>query len=305
MLFNFVFLVAAAMVATGCSSQRNDEEGNGAPAPAAAPGTTTERPYLLEQVDDAAVVQLYADGFSSLPLREKTLVYHLYQAALAGRDIYIDQRHRHSLEMRGVFEPIIAHPQGVDAAALREVHRYAKLFWINNGPYNNLTARKFVMRTTPEALATAARAAQQAGATFTLKNGENLDAALTRLRPMFFDANVDPIVTNKTPGQGQDILTASANNLYSGVGMTDLRGFTERNGLNSRLVKRNGRLVEEVYKIDGMYGPQITQIVRHLEAAIPHASAPMANALRALVQWYRTGDDGDRAKYDIAWVQDK
>jgi dipeptidyl-peptidase-3 len=122
---------------------------------------------------------------------------------------------------------------------------------------------------------------------------------------MFFDANVDPIVTNKTPGPGRDILTASANNLYSGVGMADLKGFTEKYGLNSRLVKRDGRLVEEVYRIDGRYGAQIANVVKHLEAAIPFATAPMANALRALIQFYRTGEEADRAKYDIAWVQDK
>jgi dipeptidyl-peptidase-3 len=304
MLFNFVLLIAAAVLATGCSSQRNDEEGNGAGAPAAA-ATATERPYLLEQIDDAAVVQLYADGFSSLPLREKTLVYHLYQAALAGRDIYIDQKHRNSLEMRGVFEQIIAHPQGVDAASLREIQRYAKLFWVNNGPYNNLTARKFVLNLTPQALAAAVKAATAAGATLTTPPGESVDAMLTRLGPMFFDANVDPIVTNKTPGAGRDILTASANNLYSGVSMADLKGFTEKYGLNSRLVKRDGRLVEEVYRIDGRYGAQIANVVKHLEAAIPFATAPMANALRALIQFYRTGEEADRAKYDIAWVQDK
>ena len=87
--------------------------------------------------------------------------------------------------------------------------------------------------------------------------------------------------------------------------MADLKGFTEKNGLNSRLVKRDGKLVEEVYKIDGRYDAEISEIVKHLEAAIPFATEPMANALRALVQWYRTGDDADRAKYDIAWVQDK
>ena len=128
---------------------------------------------------------------------------------------------------------------------------------------------------------------------------------LARLGPMFFDPNVDPIVTNKTPGPGRDILTASANNLYSGVSMADLKGFTEKYGLNSRLVKRDGRLVEEVYRIDGRYGAQIANVVKHLEAAVPFASAPMANALRALIQFYRTGEDADRAKYDIAWVQDK
>ena len=305
MKFNrFVALAVVLALTASCSRSSSNEEGQ----PAATPSTATngsDKKYLLERVDDAAVVQLYADGFASLPLREKTLIYHLYEAALAGRDIFIDQKHRNALEMRGVIEQIVAHPQGVDAATLAEVQRYAKLFWINNGPYNNLTARKFVLQTTPQAFAAAAKASASAGAQFSTASGESLDAMLARLQPMFFDANVDAIVTNKTPGAGKDILTASANNLYSGVSMADLKGFTEKNGLNSRLVKRNGRLVEEVYKIDGMYGAQIANIVKHLEAAIPHATEPMANALRALIQWYRTGDDGDRAKYDIAWVQDK
>ena len=117
-------------------------------------------------MDDAAVVQLYADGFEALPPREKMLIWHLYQAALAGRDIYYDQRYAHSLEMRGVLEAILAHPQGVDPATLAEIQRYTKLFWINTGPYNNLTARKFVLKCTPEAFAAAAKAAQRRGATF-------------------------------------------------------------------------------------------------------------------------------------------
>jgi dipeptidyl-peptidase-3 len=207
--------------------------------------------------------------------------------------------------MRGVFEQIIAHPNGVDPATLREVSRYAKLFWINNGPYNNLTARKFVLNLTPQALAAAVKTAAAAGATFTPPQGESVDAMLARLGPMFFDPDVDAIVTNKTPGAGRDILTASANNLYSGVAIADLKGFTEKYGLNSRLVKRDGRLIEEVYKIDGRYGAQIAKVVGHLEAAIPFATEPMANALRALIQFYRTGEEADRAKYDIAWVQDK
>jgi dipeptidyl-peptidase-3 len=138
-----------------------------------------------------------------------------------------------------------------------------------------------------------------------VQQGESHDALLARLQPMFFDPNVDPIVTNKTPGPGKDILTASANNLYSGVSTADLRGFTERYGLNSRLVKAKGGLVEEVYRINGRYSKEIARVVGHLEAAVPHATPPMAAALRALIQWYRTGEDSDRAKYDIAWVQDK
>src|SRR5438477_11089248 len=110
-----------------------------------------DRAYLLEQIDDAAVVQLYADGFSALPLDQKILIWHLYQAALAGRDIFYDQRYRHALEMREVLEQMLVHGRqpasgGVQLDVLSEVRRYTKLFWINSGPHNSLTARKFVLK---------------------------------------------------------------------------------------------------------------------------------------------------------------
>src|SRR2546421_3807190 len=127
-----------------------------APPAAAAP---TDRIYLLERVDEAAVVQLYADGFSALSLRDRILLWHLYQAALAGRDIYYDQRYAHNLEMRDVLEEILTHAAGIDPATFSEIERYTKLFWLNTGPHNNLTARKFVLKCTPESFAAAARSA--------------------------------------------------------------------------------------------------------------------------------------------------
>jgi dipeptidyl-peptidase-3 len=275
------------------------------PAAAAAVQPDASRKYLLERVDDAAVAQLYADGFKDLPLEQKTLIWHLYQAALAGRDIYYDQRYAHNLEMRDLLEEILTHADGVDPVTLSEIQRYTKLFWLNTGPFNNLTARKFVMKIAPDAFASAARAAQKSGAKFPLKPGETLDAMLERMQPLFFDPTADPIVTNKTPGHGKDILQESANNLYVGVTMKDLEGFKERYALNSRVVKRDGKLVEEVYRIGGRYDKEIRAIVRNLEAAIAFATPTMKEALNALIQWYRTGEDSDRAAYDIAWVQDK
>ena len=293
-------LTACGAIACGSgagNSADDDSKGGGAQTP-------TARQYLLERVGEAAVVQLYADGFETLPLDQKTLIYHLYRAALAGRDIFYDQRYVHNLEMREVLEQILTHADGVEPETRGEIERYTKLFWINTGPYNNLTARKFVMTCTPEAFAAAARAAVDAGGVLPTRDGETLEAMLARMAPLFFDASVDPSVTTKTPGPGEDMLGASANNLYVDVGMADLEGFTEQYALNSRLVKRDGRLVEEVYKIDGKYGQQIAEIVSHLEAAIPHATAPMARALEALIRFYRTGEDADREAYDIAWVQD-
>jgi dipeptidyl-peptidase-3 len=297
-----LFLSTLFLVTTlACSSGREE----GPPPTAVPPSAENSRKYLLEQIDDASVIQLYADQFNALSLREKTLVWHLTQAALAGRDIFYDQKHRNALEMRRVLEAIVSHSQGIDPPTLTEIQRYTKLFWINTGPYNNLTARKFVLKTTPQALAAAAKAALSTGATFPTQSNESVDQLLTRLGPMFFDPNVDPSVTNKAPGPGKDILSSSANNLYSGVSMADLRGYTEKYGLNSRLVKSDGRLVEEVYRVGGRYDKEIRQIIGHLEAAIPFATEPMANALRALVQWYKTGENSDRVKYDIAWVADQ
>jgi dipeptidyl-peptidase-3 len=279
------------------------------PAPTSAATSTPvapeERRYLLEQIGEAAVVQVYADGFRDLALREKTLVWHLAKAAIAGRDIFYDQRYAHNLDMRDVLEAIVSHPDGVDRAVFDEIERYTKLFWINTGPYNNLTARKFVLHCTHEALTAAAHVAARQGARFPLRKGETLDELLARLHPMFFDPDFDPTITSKTPPAGKDILAASANNLYDGVTMGDLDGFEERHPLNSRLVKRDGRLVEEVYRFGGRYSAQIAEIISHLDAAVPYASDPMAAALRALIAFYRTGEDAARQAYDIAWVQDK
>ena len=272
------------------------------------PGTAPaegERRYLLERIDDAAVVQLYADGFEALSLREKTLTWHLYQAALAGRDIYYDQRYEHNLEMREVLEEIITHPDGVEAETLAAIEKYTKLFWLNTGPFNKLTARKFVMETTPGAFADAVRAAGADGAEFPLRDGEDLRQMAERMTPFFFDPDFEPIVTNKNPGPGEDMLLASANNLYSGVSMADLETFEEEYPLTSRLVRVDGRLVEEVYKVGGKYSDELSEIIRHLEAAIPYGSEAMAEALRANIAYYKTGAPVDQRAYDIAWVEDQ
>ena len=274
-------------------------------SPASSSSQRTDRPYRLEQIDDAAVVQLYADGFVELSHNDRVLVWHLYQAALAGRDIYYDQRYRHNLAMRDILEEILAHAAGVDDAALQELTRYTKLFWINTGGYNNLTARKFVLNLSPEALAMAAEIAARNGARFRLAPGETVRDLIARYAPMFFDVTVDPMVTCKTPGGGKDILQASANNLYDGVTMADLEGFAERHALNSRVRKVDGRVVEEVYRIGGMYDEELRRVVTHLEAALPYAAPSLAEALEALIRWYQTGDDSDREAFDIAWVRNR
>ena len=265
----------------------------------------TGRQYLLEQIDDAAVVQLYADGFDKLTLKEKTLVWHLYQAALAGRDIYYDQRHRFNLGIRHLLEQILRHPKGVPADTLAELTRYTKLFWLNTGPYNNLTARKYLLNLDRRRVVEAMELAAISGADFRLEEGETIAARVERYARVFFDPDFEPMVTCKTPGEGQDILASSANNLYRGVTMADLEGFEENNQLNSRVVKQDGVVVEQVYKVGGLYGRELATISGHLRDAIPFAPEPFAKALAALIKWYETGFDSDREAFDIAWVQNR
>jgi dipeptidyl-peptidase-3 len=267
--------------------------------------STTERVYLLERVGEAAIAQIYADGFESLTASERRLAWHLSEAALWGRDIYYDQRYRYGLEMREFLEQVLLHADGIPAPVLAEVTRYTKLFWLNSGPFNNLTARKFVLALSAEQLHASALQAARNGARLPAAAGESLDDLLARLGPAFLDPAFDPVVTNKNPGAGEDLLAASANNLYEGVTLADLAAFEERYPLNSRLVKRDGRLVEEVYGIRGRYGAYLSRIVAHLEAARPIASPAMRAALDALIAWYRTGDDEARRAYDTAWVADQ
>jgi dipeptidyl-peptidase-3 len=263
------------------------------------------RRYLLEHVDDVAVVQIYADGFPKLSLREKQLVWHLYLAALAGRDIYYDQRYAHNLELRAALEGILTHARSLEPAVEREMRRYTKLFWINSGPHNGLTARKSLLRITPAEWAEAVEAAAAGGAPLSLRPGETPRELAQRLAPVLFDAAFDPVLTSKSPGPGRDILQASANNLYVGVSMEDLRSFQERHALNSRLVKRGDGLVEEVYRVGGRYDREIRRIIGHLQDAMAFAPPATADALRALIRFYTTGDDADRLAYDIAWVRDQ
>src|SRR5438477_12295283 len=107
-------LPSATDAPASSAAARESGSSNGAP----------DRKYLLERVDEAAVVQLYADGFRELPLKEKALVWHLYQAALAGRDIFYDQRYAHNLDMRDVLEEIVTHAKGIPPETFEEIERY-------------------------------------------------------------------------------------------------------------------------------------------------------------------------------------
>lgn len=296
---------AVTVAALGCAAPGAGDAAGDARSP---------REYVLERVGEVGVVRVYADGFASLTREQRVLAWHLYCAAVAGRDIYLQQRCLVGTEIRDLLEELVTHAQGVDPITLANARHYAKLFWVDSGPYNYVTGRKRVMRGSVEELVLACDVAERNGARFPKEPGESIGGFVRRLGPWLFDPDFAPQVTVRDPGEGQDPLLESACTFYGeGVTLADLAEFEEHYALNSSLVKTtDGRLEELVWRVGdpqqgiqpGLYAEELAEVVRHLEAALPLAPEPTRRALEAQVRFYRTGERADREAYDVAWVAD-
>jgi dipeptidyl-peptidase-3 len=263
---------------------------------------------LTDRVGTFGFIQVEADGFRQLPPKQQALAYWLAQAAIAIDPINYDQNSRFGLRQKRLLEGSVAHPQGIERAAMDKILAYTKLFWANRGNHNYITAQKFVPEFTFEQL--------KAAATQALKNGAaigpqpRLDQELNDLRPSLFDPNFEPMMTAKTPEGGKDILQASSNNFYSNVSVADLKTFTEKYALNSRLVKENGKLFEEVYRAgtpDGAVRPgrgaeYLKKATEFLDKARAYATPAQSEVIARLIKFYQTGEFSDWLAFGAAWV---
>jgi len=269
---------------------------------------TEKRKYLLEKVGKVAIAQLYADGFEDLSLNEKILAYYLSRAAVAGRDITYDQNHRHGLKIRNLLEEIVTHPQGIDEKILEKITSYLKLFWAFNGNYGT-NNRKFAPGFSFEDLVLASKTALSNGANLGVKDEKRLREELNYLKRTIFDPDFEPLLANKSPQEG-DVITASGNNYYEGITLKDLEDFEEKYPLNSKVIKKDGKIIEQVYRAgtdsipSGLYAKQLSQVIDNLEKALPYAEEGQKEALRHLIRYFKTGDPKDFEKYNISWVRD-
>src|ERR1039457_5502706 len=207
-----------------------------------------ENSALVDRVGTTGFVQLKAESFKTLTLREQTLAYWLTQASIAIDPINYDQNSVWGPRQKALLTEILRHSRGVNAQALGKITDFAKLFWANRGNHNEMTAQKFLPAFPFEELKAAAEQAVRNGGFKGAKPGA-LEKELEELRPSLFDGNFEPTITAKSPRGNRDILEASANNFYQGVSLADLKGFQEKYPLNSRLVKDgSGKPVEEVYR---------------------------------------------------------
>lgn len=270
---------------------------------------------ILERVGEFAIVPLEARGFDALSQRDRILAFYLSRAALAGRDIHYDQMGREGLEIRDLLEEVLTHPRGLDPVFREALLRYLKQFWISSGNHNERTRTKFVPEFSFEDLRRGIAAAQKEGAVIKLPVREPLERKLERLRPALFDPSFEPLLTCKTAPAGVDLLACSSVNFYDGVTVADLSGFKEQHPLNSRLVKKDGRLEEEVWRAGraagpggpaippGMYASQLRTVMGFLTKAKVFASPEEAQALSLLSDFFASGEAADFKRYNLDWVK--
>ncbi len=281
-------------------------------APASAPAASAQAAPaspVTERIGPTVFMELAAPSFAALAPRDQLLAYHLTRAAIQLDPIFYDQMSSYGLQAKRLLGALAEDPERLPAASRAAIVEYAKLFFANHGNHNDTTGRKILPRFTAAELAEAAREARARGAR--LGSEEALAATLRDLERPLFDPAYQAAVTDKSPPPGEDILTASSNNYYQGVTLADLGGFTERYPLNSRLVKRGGRLVEEVWRAGtpdgrvppGLYARELAAVNRELEEAARYADAGQAAAIRALVRFHQTGEAADWRAFNILWLK--
>jgi dipeptidyl-peptidase-3 len=275
---------------------------------------------VVDRVGNTGFAQLHAESFKALPPQQQILTYWLTQASIAIDPIIYDQLSPFGLRQKRLLEEIVAHPEGIDPAAMGKIIDFAKLFWGNRGNHNENTAQKFLPAFTFNELKEAALTAQRHGAMKTaygdlpsLATPVQLNKQLDELKASLFDASFQPMTTAKSPEGGKDILQASSNNYYSGVSLADVKGFKEQHPLNSRLVKgKDGKLHEEVYRAGtpdgrirpGRYAIYLRRANEYLEKARAVAGPKQAQVIADLIRFYQTGDFQDWLKFGADWVQD-
>lgn len=269
--------------------------------------------YTVEQFADLQILRYRVPGFENLDLKQKELVYYLTQAALEGRDILFDQNGKYNLTIRRMLETIYTDYAGDrNSQDFANLTTYLKRIWFANGIHHHYGSEKFVPGFTPEFLKQALLGVD--ASKLPLAQGQTVEQLFEELSPVIFD----PKVMSKRVNQadGEDLVLTSASNYYEGVTQQEAEDFYNAMkdpedetpvsyGLNSRLAKENGKIVEKVWKVGGLYTQAIEKIVYWLKKAegVAEDDAQKA-AISKLIEYYETGDLKKFDEYAILWVKD-
>ena len=280
------------------------------------PKTTAEAEkidYTVEQFADLQILRYRVPGFEDLSLKQKELVYYLTEAALQGRDILFDQNGKYNLTIRRMLEAVYTGYKGdKNTPDFKAMEVYLKRVWFSNGIHHHYGSEKFVPGFTPEFFRQAVQSVD--AATLPLAEGQTVEQLCEEVFPVIFDPTVMPKRVNQAAGE--DLVLTSACNYYDGVTQQEAEDFYNalKNpqdetpvsyGLNSRLVKEDGKIQEKVWKVGGLYGQALEKIVYWLKKAEGVAETPEQKAVIAkLMDFYETGDLKTFDEYAILWVKD-
>jgi dipeptidyl-peptidase-3 len=269
--------------------------------------------YVTEQFSDLRVLRYNVKDFDQIPLQTKTLLYYLYEAALSGRDIIYDQNYKYNLAIRKTLEAIIGNYKGdVQEEQYQKLLVYAKRVWFSNGIHHHYNMDKFIPDCSKDFFLEVANGLDDS--MLPLAVGETKTQFLNFIASQIFDPKI--AAKKVSLDSKTDLVKSSAVNFYEGVTQKEASDFysaqvnksSNQNpmyGLNSKLVKENGKLVEKIWMVGGMYSPAIEKIVMWLEKAATVAeNDAQKTALEKLVKFYKSGNLVDFDEYNIAWVQD-
>ncbi|WP_195571511.1 dipeptidyl-peptidase 3 family protein [Bacteroides nordii] len=296
-----ISVATAAVLLTGCSGTKK---------------TTAQADkfdYTVEQFADLQILRYRVPGFEDLSLKQKELVYYLTEAALEGRDILFDQNGKYNLRIRRMLEAIYTNYKGdKNSADFKNMETYLKRVWFSNGIHHHYGSEKFVPGFSQDFLKQAVLGVDPA--LLPLAEGQTVEQLCEEIFPVIFDPTIMPKRVNQA--DGEDLVLTSACNYYDGVTQAEAEAFYAKMkdpkdetpvsyGLNSRLVKENGKIQEKVWKVGGLYTQALEKIVYWLKKAegVAEDDAQKA-AISKLIEFYETGDLKTFDEYAILWVKD-
>lgn len=304
-------MIGAQVFVTACNNNAatGDKTADSTATPVAAYDTNFN--VEAEAFADIQVLRYQVPGWDGLSLQQKQLSYYLYEAALCGRDIIYDQKSKYGILLRKTLEAVYTTYNGSkDSADWKKFEEYCGRFWFSSGNHHHYSNEKFLPECKYEYFAELVKNSDQS--LLPKEQGETVEAFLTRIKPLIYDPKVEPKVVDLRANV--DNVVNSSNNFYEGVTQKEVEAFyskfdTKGNapswGLNSKLMKENGQIVEKTWKVGSMYSASIEKIVGWLEKAVTVAeNDQQKKALQLLIQYYRTGDLKTFDEYSIAWAND-
>jgi dipeptidyl-peptidase III len=280
-------------------------------------GSISDQPdtftWKTEQFADLKILRYQIPGFDQLETNQKILLYYLSQAAIAGRDILWDQNGKYNLQIRNILENIYKTYSGDRTTEdFKQFEVYLKRVWFSNGIYHHYSTDKILPGFSKEYFEQLVKGSDAKG--FKTPEGKNIGQTLVMITPVMFDPNILP--KRVSQDASRDLVTNSACHFYDNVSEKEASAYYDKlknptdstpisYGLNSRLVKENGKLIEKIWKSGSMYGPAIDHIITWLEKAIPYAeNEKQKRTIEKLIKFYKSGSLKDWDDYNIEWVED-